>query len=69
MPHPVFNRETLLDVSVNLIPLVIIVFFVSLFFLASPWPDDLLVEAVMLLLHVVPFAVLVALTYVTARYL
>jgi hypothetical protein len=69
MPHPVFNRETLLDISVNLIPLGIILFFTVFLLFFSPWPQNLFVEVIALGLHVVPFVGLAILTWISAHYL
>lgn len=69
MADSVFDRETLLDISVNIVPLVIILFFVGLFLVTSPWPPDLLIEAVTIGLHVIPFVLLALLTYIAAHYL
>lgn len=65
--HPVFNRETLLDSVVNLVPLGILLFFLALFLLVNPWTDlPNLAGLVSLALVVVPFAILVYVTYETA---
>jgi hypothetical protein len=62
----VFDRETLLDISVNLIPMAIIAFFV-LFFLGVYFRDpDPFATVLMVGLHVVPFVLLAILTYVSA---
>ena len=69
MSHPVFNRETLLDISVNIIPLVILLFFTVFLLLFSPWPQNTFLEVIALGLHIVPFVVLAILTYVAAYYI
>ena len=69
MPHPVFNRETLLDISVNIIPLIIILFFTLFLLLFSPWSGNLFIEIIALGLHLVPFVFLAILTYVAAYYI
>ncbi|WP_158058384.1 DUF6684 family protein [Halorussus halophilus] len=69
MPHSVFNRETLLDITVNIIPLVILFFFIVLFLLRSPWPQNLFFEIVGLGLTIIPFVLLAILTYIAAQYL
>ncbi|WP_135826701.1 DUF6684 family protein [Halorussus ruber] len=66
MATPIFERETWLDISVNIIPLFIIGFFVALFAVASPWAIEGLVSAVGFALLVVPFVLLAYLTYVAA---
>ncbi|MFC7081784.1 DUF6684 family protein [Halorussus caseinilyticus] len=69
MPHPVFNRETLLDISVNIVPLFILAFFIAVLLLTSPWPSSLFVTAIALGLHLVPLILLAVLTYVAAYYI
>ncbi|UPW01927.1 cox cluster protein [Halorussus gelatinilyticus] len=69
MPHPVFNRETLLDISVNIIPLVILLFFTVFLLLFSPWPENLFLQAIALGLHLIPFVLLAILTYIAAYYI
>ena len=67
MADRVFNRETLLDLAVNFIPMGMIIFFFGLFILFDPFPSDSLVVTISLGLLVVPFVVLAATTYVTGR--
>lgn len=69
MADSVFDRETLLDISVNIIPLFIIAFFLVLLLLGSTYPTNLLVEIVAVMLHVIPFVGLVLLTYIAAHYI
>lgn len=69
MADSVFDRETLLDISVNIIPLFIIAFFLVLLLLGSTYPSNLLVEIVAVMLHVIPFVGLVLLTYIAAHYI
>ena len=69
MADSVFDRETLLDISVNIIPLFIIGFFLILLLLSSTYPTNLLVEIAAVMLHVIPFVGLVLLTYVAAHYI
>jgi hypothetical protein len=61
-----FDRETWLDISVNIIPMFIILFFVGVLLFTSPWPQDRLMNVVALGLHIVPFVLLALLTYVSA---
>ncbi|WP_224447321.1 DUF6684 family protein [Haloprofundus salilacus] len=65
--NKIFDRETLLDLTVNMIPLFIILFFVVLFLLYQPWGGDLFPTAIMVGLHVVPFVGLAILTYVSGK--
>lgn len=67
MATPIFDRETWLDISVNLVPLVIIAFFIALFTVATPWEIEGLISAVGYGLLVVPFLALAYLTYVAAQ--
>jgi len=62
-----FDRETLLDLTVNVIPLVIILFFVVVFAVISPFgfsPVDSTIQFVLLL---APFAALAILTYYAGK--
>jgi hypothetical protein len=61
------HRETLLDVTVNAIPMVIILFFTAYLLLTSPWVSDPFVMVVAIGLHAVPFVLLGLLTWVAAR--
>lgn len=67
MTDSVFDRETLLDLTVNLIPLGIILFFVVLFFVFDPFGNDAVAVVLSQLLLVVPFLVLAVITYVAGR--
>lgn len=62
-----FDRETWLDISVNIVPLVIILFFAVLLLVSSPYPQNWFIEGVALGLHVIPFVLLALLTYLSAR--
>jgi len=66
MATPIFERETWLDISVNIIPLFIIGFFVVLFAVNSPWAIEGLTSAVAFALLVVPLVLLAYLTYIAA---
>jgi membrane protein implicated in regulation of membrane protease activity len=59
------DRETLLDVTVNIIPLVIIAFFFALFALSSGYLWEPFIISVSLGLLVVPFALLGIVTYLS----
>lgn len=58
-----FERDTLLDVTVNVIPIGILVFFLALFLAYSPFPQNLFVQVISLGLLVVPLLLLALLTY------
>lgn len=67
MERDVFDRETLLDLSVNVIPLGIILFFVVLFVVVAPWGYSPVDTAVQMSLLIAPFAGLAILTYYSGR--
>ena len=69
MADSVFDRETILDISVNIIPLFIIAFFLVMLLLVSTYPANLIVEVTAIMLHVIPFVGLVLLTYIAAHYI
>ncbi len=68
MPYSVFDRDTLLDIVVNIVPLIILVFFFVLFFFSTPYPRNLLYQWLSLILIVIPFVLLGLLTWVAAHY-
>lgn len=62
------TTETLLDVTVNVVPLVILLVFILLFLVYHPWGfTPLLVSAFMFVTMLVAFGVLAIVTYVAAR--
>jgi hypothetical protein len=67
MAERTFDRETLLDLTVNIIPLGIILFFVVVFLMIRPWGPNLYMETVSMGLLVIPFVALAALTYFSGR--
>lgn len=68
MTDSVFDREKILDISVNIIPMVIIAFFVVVSLAMSPYPSNLFIDAITIMLHVIPFVCLALLTYIAAHY-
>jgi hypothetical protein len=62
-----FDRDTLLDLLVNVIPLVIIAFFVVAFALFDPFGGDTLGRVIQVVLLVAPFVALALLTYVSGK--
>lgn len=60
------DRETLLDVTVNVVPMVILLFFVVLYTVIRPWEFDPGLFVLMHFLTVFPFLLLGLLTYVSA---
>lgn len=67
MSERTFDRETLLDLTVNIIPLGIIAFFFALFMLVRYWDADPLITLVSFGLLVVPFVGLALLTFISGR--
>ena len=67
MEAKIFDRETMLDLVVNFIPLGIILFFIALFVVVTPWGFNVRTSGVMLGLMIVPFVALAILTYLSAK--
>ncbi|WP_321167576.1 DUF6684 family protein [Halonotius roseus] len=67
METKIFDRETMLDLVVNFIPLGIILFFIGVFVVVMPWGFDVRTSGVMLGLMIVPFVALAVLTYLSAK--
>lgn len=67
MAPDVFDRETLLDLSVNVIPLFIIVFFVIVFAAVSPFGYNAVDTTIQMALLVLPFVALAILTYYAGK--
>lgn len=65
----IFDKDTILDLTVNIIPLGIILFFIVYLLVFDPWTigDDPLIMVVTLGLHVVPFVSLAILTYFSGK--
>ncbi|RDI69681.1 DUF6684 family protein [Halopelagius longus] len=61
------DRETLLDIVVNIVPMGILLFFVVLFLLYMPWEENLFLTVVSHFLTIFPLLMLVLVTYVSAR--
>lgn len=61
------DRETALDVSVNVIPMGILLFFIVLTLLVDPFPPDLYITLVAHVLTIIPLVLLGLLTYVSAK--
>lgn len=69
MATPIFERETWLDITVNIIPMVILGFFITMFVVISPWGIDGLTSAIAFALLIVPFVLLAYLTYIAADHI
>lgn len=67
MATPVFDKDTWLDLTVNIVPLAILGFFVALFAVNAPWGLSGLESVIGFALLVVPFVLLAYLTYIAAR--
>jgi len=62
-----FDRETLLDLVVNAIPLGIMLFFMAVFLLVNPFGSDPVGTAIQLTIIGVTFLALLVLTYVSGK--
>ncbi|MFC5970185.1 DUF6684 family protein [Halomarina salina] len=67
MAPDVFDRETMLDLSVNIIPLFIILFFVVVFAVITPFGISLVPTVIQMGLLIVPFVGLAILTYYSGK--
>jgi len=61
------DRETLLDLTVNFVPLVILLFFSVFYTVIYPWDADPARFALMHVLTLFPFLVLAILTYYAGK--
>lgn len=67
MPSDIWNTETLLDISVNVVPLVVLTAFLVLFVVGAYWGMNLtLIPLLQIGLIVVPAIILAYLTYAAA---
>ena len=67
MDSRLLDRDVLLDLSVNVIPLVIILFFVGLFLVITPFGIDAGATAIQIALLIAPFGALAVLTYYAGK--
>ena len=67
MEAEIFDKETILDLMVNFIPLGIILFFIAAFSLYAPWGFDVRGFVPMIVIMVVMFIALAVLTYASAK--
>jgi hypothetical protein len=67
MADEIFDRETLLDLTVNAIPLGILLFFIVLFLVLSPFKSAPAIVVVQFAIMVTVFAALAALTYYAGK--
>ncbi|APW99560.1 hypothetical protein CHINAEXTREME_18070 [Halobiforma lacisalsi AJ5] len=61
------SRETVVDISINAVPVLILAYFAVLFEVASPWEFDPLAVVLTHTLTLFPLLVLVCATYLVAR--
>jgi len=66
METEIFDRETMLDLVVNFIPLFILLFFVGVFLFSNPYGFDLLTSGLQFGIVVAAFVLLAILTYLSA---
>lgn len=69
MDSRVFNRETMLDTTVNIIPLGILLFFLVFFVVFNPWDQSLMIYLITHALTIIPFVALTIITYIAAKYI
>ncbi len=67
MESKIFDKDTLLDLMVNFIPLGIILFFIAAFTLYAPWGFDVRGFAPMIVIMVTMFIALAVLTYISGK--
>lgn len=63
-----FDRETILDATVNFIPLGMIVFFTAMFLLLDPWDEPFIITLTAYGQLVIPFVGLAVITYLMMKY-
>lgn len=61
------DRETFLDLVVNIIPMGILLFFVGVFLVYMPWEENLFLTIVSHFLTIFPLVMLALLTYISAK--
>ncbi|MDQ2053554.1 MULTISPECIES: DUF6684 family protein [Haloferacaceae] len=67
MANKIFDRDTLLDLTVNMVPLFIMAFFIVAFAVVTPFGVDPLASSLQFGLVAVPFVLLAILTYFAGR--
>ena len=67
MANEIFDRETRLDLLVNIIPLFILGFFIVTFLVFAPFGIDPLASSIQFGLIAIPFVLLAVLTYFAGR--
>lgn len=67
MTQSVFDRETLLDLTVNAIPLAILLFFIVVFAVMNPFGSATVVQTIQFSIVGVMFVALAVLTYYSGK--
>jgi len=67
MAEKAFDRETLLDLTVNVIPLGILLFFIAAFAVFTPWGFDPLISGLQFAIVGVTAVLLTILTYYAGK--
>jgi uncharacterized membrane protein len=67
MADRTFDRETVLNLVVNMVPLGMILFFIFLFLVSDVFGSDVVAVSLSQLLLVVPFVALALVTYISGR--
>ncbi|WP_138005403.1 DUF6684 family protein [Halalkalirubrum salinum] len=67
MESKIFDKETLLDLTVNFIPLGIILTFIAVFAVVSPWGFDIRASGIMYAVMIIMFTALGVLTYLSGK--
>ncbi len=67
MSREIFDRDTLLDLTVNFIPLGILALFIALYVAFNPWGWDPLFSTLQFGLITITFVLLAVLTYLSGK--
>jgi len=67
MSRELFDRDAILDLSVNIIPLGILVFFFGLYIFASPWDFDPVFSTIQFSIMGLILIALLVLTYLSGK--
>jgi uncharacterized sodium:solute symporter family permease YidK len=67
MADKIFDRETLLDLTVNVIPLVILFAFIAIFLILSPFGFDSVLSSIQFAIMGAMFVALAILTYYSGK--
>ncbi|ELZ84185.1 DUF6684 family protein [Haloferax larsenii] len=67
MATKTFDKDTILDLTVNMVPLAIILFFVVAFAVVNPFGFESLASGLQYTLLIAPFVLLAVLTYLSGK--